>query len=129
MVSMEWEEKQLKRLILSARSDGKTTLVYGNKKREITMKKGERLEVSVMQLATSPSANSLLDNVNRWRRQMQLPPIIADQLSTETTTLDLAGGQATLVNLLGTFAGGGMGSAALGHGDAQPPNTPAGPAQ
>ena len=68
------------------------------------------MEVSVIQLATAPSANSLLDNVNRWRRQMQLPAITADQLPNETITLSLAGGQATLVNLLGNFAGGGMGS-------------------
>jgi hypothetical protein len=90
---------------------------------------GQTLEVSVMQLATSPSTNSLLDNVNRWRGQMLLPPITESQLPTETTTLDLAGGQATLVNLLGNYTGGAMGSAALGHGDAQPPNKPAGQEQ
>jgi alpha-L-fucosidase 2 len=44
---MEWEEKHLTRLILYARSDGNTTLVYGDKKQEITMKKGERLEVAL----------------------------------------------------------------------------------
>jgi hypothetical protein len=90
---------------------------------------GQTLEVSVTQLATAPSANSLLDNVNRWRGQMQLPPITEDQLPNETITLSLAGGQATLVNLLGSFASGGTGSAALGHGNSQPPSEPAGSKQ
>ena len=46
---------------------------------------GQKLEVSVIQLATSPSVTSILDNVNRWRRQMQLPPIAAEQLAAKTT--------------------------------------------
>jgi alpha-L-fucosidase 2 len=46
-ISMDWEDRALTRLVISAKSDGKTTLVYGNKKREITMKKGELLEVAL----------------------------------------------------------------------------------
>jgi len=89
---------------------------------------GQTLEVSVIPLASAPSASSLLDNINRWRRQMQLPPITDAQLADQTTTIDLAGGQATLVNLVGQFAGGEMGSTTLGQGDRRPAEPPAGQA-
>jgi hypothetical protein len=91
---------------------------------------GKTLEVSVIPLATGPSPASLLDNVNRWRGQMRLPPITADQLPNETTTLDLPGGPATLVNLVGHAQSGGMGSTARQLGSSAPavnsePNEPA----
>ena len=81
---------------------------------------GQTLEVSVIPLATGPSPDSLLDNVNRWRGQMRLPPIAADQLPNETTTLDLPGGPATLVNLVGNAQSGGMGSTARQLGSSAP---------
>jgi hypothetical protein len=87
---------------------------------------GQMLEVSVMQLATSTSSSSLLDNINRWRKQMQLAPITAEQLPQETTALELPSGQATLVELLGNFQSGGMGNGALGGRDA-PPSQPSSP--
>ncbi len=85
----------------------------------------QTLEVSVMQLATSLSGSSVLDNVNRWRQQMRLPAITHSELDQETTTVELASGPATLVNLLGHYAGGALGSAAPGHGDARPAQVPA----
>ncbi|MHB8969042.1 MAG: hypothetical protein ACYC3X_03075 [Pirellulaceae bacterium] len=81
---------------------------------------GQTLEVSVIPLATGPAPDSLLNNVNRWRGQMQLPPIAADQLPNETITLDLPGGQATLVNLVGTAQSGGMGNTARQLGSSAP---------
>ena len=41
-------------------------------------------------------------NVNRWRRQLGLPPVAQDQLATVTQPLDTAGGRATLVDFAGT---------------------------
>ncbi|MGD0812118.1 MAG: hypothetical protein ABSA83_00790 [Verrucomicrobiota bacterium] len=41
-------------------------------------------------------------NVNRWRRQLGLPPVGQDQLATVTQPLDTAGGRATLVDFAGT---------------------------
>jgi hypothetical protein len=41
-------------------------------------------------------------NVNRWRRQMSLPPIEEDKLDSVTQPLDTAGGKATLVDFTGT---------------------------
>ena len=74
---------------------------------------GQRLEVSVIQLATSSSATSILDNVNRWRRQMRLPPLNQAKLEQKTTKLDLAEGTAVLVNEEGNFSSGSMGSPSL----------------
>ena len=48
-------------------------------------------------------------NVNRWRGQLQLPPIGADALAGESVQVPLDGATATVVDLLGTSAGGGMG--------------------
>jgi hypothetical protein len=77
---------------------------------------GHKLEVSIIQLATSPSPTSVLDNVNRWRRQMGLTPIEMEQLDKETSTITLADGTAVLVNLVGNFASGGMGSRGMAGG-------------
>ena len=81
---------------------------------------GKTLEISVIPLATDSAPNSLLDNINRWRGQMQLAPISADQLAAETTLLNLPGGQATLVNLAGNFRSGGMGGTAQQLGSSAP---------
>jgi hypothetical protein len=75
---------------------------------------GRKLDVSVIQMATDTSPDSLLGGVNRWRMLMQLPPITAEQLPQKTTTLELAGGTATLVNLVGNFQSG-RGSPSLGQ--------------
>jgi len=85
----------------------------------------QTLEVSVMPLATSLSGSSVLDNVNRWRQQMRLPAITHSELDQETTTVEMASGPATLVNLLGHYAGGALGSAAPRHGHARPAQVPA----
>ncbi len=43
-------------------------------------------------------------NVNRWRKQMGLPPVGHDKLESVTQTLDTAGGKATLVDFTGKDA-------------------------
>jgi alpha-L-fucosidase 2 len=44
-ISMDWTQKKLKNLIIYAKADGKTTLICGDKKKEINLKKGQRLEL------------------------------------------------------------------------------------
>ncbi len=85
---------------------------------------GQTLEVSVIQLETSPSPTSLLDNVNRWRQQMQLPAITEKDLPRETVTVDLPDGTATLVSLLGRYSGGDTASSTLGSGSVPTASTP-----
>lgn len=65
------------------------------------------LEVSVTALPNSDSdaTNYVLVNVNRWRGQLRLPPIEADQLSGEAKEIKLDGATATLVNLVGHATG------------------------
>ena len=100
----------------SCRNPGRKTSGSGQRLATLSVDvDGQTLEVSVIQLATAPSANSLLDNVNRWRRQMQLPPITADQLPHETTTLEPRRGPSHAGESAGQFPSGGMGNAALGH--------------
>jgi len=84
---------------------------------------GRKLEVSVVGLPTGPIEESILANVNRWRRQMQLPPVAEQQLGDITSELDYSDGSAVLVNLVGRFEGGGMNSASLQQrpGPAQEP--------
>ena len=74
---------------------------------------GQRLEVTVIELPNNNSPTAVLDNVNRWRRQMQLPPIEQSELATNTSEITLADGTAIYVNLVGSFRNtmprGGMG--------------------
>ncbi len=44
-ISMDWENKTLKKLSVVAKVNGKTTLYYGNEKREISLKRGQALEM------------------------------------------------------------------------------------
>jgi hypothetical protein len=69
------------------------------------------LELTVMALPNSGEnpVGYILDNVNRWRGQLRLPPITADQLGSETTTLDVGGTSSTVVNLAGHAAPNSMG--------------------
>ena len=71
---------------------------------------GKLLELSVTVLPKSgDDASYSLVNINRWRGQMKLPPIEREQLPNESTTVELDGTTATVVNLLGTATAGGMG--------------------
>jgi hypothetical protein len=51
----------------------------------------------------------LLANINRWRGQVQLPPITAEELDDQSRRIELDGFAATVVDLTGKTSGGGMG--------------------
>ena len=72
---------------------------------------GKPLEVTVTALpnAGGDDANYILQNVNRWRGQLKLPPTTTEQLATEATVVKVDALSATIVNLLGTAAPTGMG--------------------
>ncbi|KAF2335568.1 glycoside hydrolase family 95 protein [Flavobacterium daemonense] len=44
-IEMNWNNKTIQKLIISSKIGGKTTLIFGDKKQEIVLKKGEKLEV------------------------------------------------------------------------------------
>jgi hypothetical protein len=62
---------------------------------------GTELETTVIPLATMDTPTAILDNVNRWRKQMQLPAIADGELEEETSQVKLAGGTAVTVDLTG----------------------------
>jgi len=64
---------------------------------------GQSLELSIIPMPTSASSQSLLDNINRWRRQMGRETLAAEQLDKQTVKLQLADGTATLINFAGRF--------------------------
>ncbi len=71
---------------------------------------GRTLELAVSTLVKPPgdAQKYLLDNVNRWRNQLGLAPIGPDELTGQTSSVKLAGGQtATLVDLVGKLQSGG----------------------
>ena len=73
---------------------------------------GEKpLELTVTALPKPPGddENYALANINRWRGQLKLPPIALAQLSAESTSLELDGTRATVVDMVGTAAPGSMG--------------------
>ncbi|WP_035652967.1 glycoside hydrolase N-terminal domain-containing protein [Flavobacterium sp. ASV13] len=44
-IEMNWSNKTIQKLIVSSKIGGKTTLIFGDKKQEIVLKKGEKLEI------------------------------------------------------------------------------------
>jgi hypothetical protein len=46
---------------------------------------GAEADLSITML--SAATNPLLENINRWRRQISLPPLTESQVAAETTTL------------------------------------------
>jgi hypothetical protein len=67
-------------------------------------KDGSPLELTVISLPIGDVAmdDYLLQNVNRWRRELQLKPIQPSDLAAETETVQVGEITATLVNLLGS---------------------------
>ena len=45
-ISMEWKNKNLMKVNLYAKKDAKTMLINGDKEKEITMKKGEKIKIN-----------------------------------------------------------------------------------
>ena len=67
------------------------------------------LEMSVIGLpAIGDWESQLLDNINRWRGQMKLPPTLAGGLAAETTPLDNAPQGSVAVDLQGADPAGAM---------------------
>ncbi len=82
------------------------------------------LEVSVTPLAL-PDAEwdeALLQNINRWRGQLSLSSIEADELKNTTEQIKLADATATLVNLVGTQMPDGLPRAAAAPAERGPPS-------
>ena len=44
-ISMEWSQNKLKSLVIFAKADGKTTLICGDKRKEVNMKKGQKMKI------------------------------------------------------------------------------------
>ena len=67
----------------------------------------------------------VLDNVNRWRQQLNLAPVTAEELASTTKPLKIDGREATLVSLVGKGSGG-MGGAPFAPfaGGQLPPDHP-----
>lgn len=89
---------------------------------------GKPLELSVIPLPFNGSDTSkyVLDNVNRWRGQLNLQPIAADELAGATKALKIGDHEATLVSLVG-MGSGGMGGAPFAPfagGKSLPPDHP-----
>jgi hypothetical protein len=69
---------------------------------------GKPLEMSVTALPWGGTEDDLVSNVNRWRGQMQLPPIGAQQLKEVISEVKAGDANITLVDLRGRSAGAGM---------------------
>ncbi len=92
---------------------------------------GKPLEISV-----SEAGGDLLANVNRWRQQLRLPAIAADELTTSSKTIKIGEHEATFVSLVGkgsgqmggapfaTFAGGGGAALPADHPPLDPKSAP-----
>jgi hypothetical protein len=65
---------------------------------------GESAEITV--IALGPNSGSILDNVNRWRGQVRLEPLTAEQLDADTQSLDAQNAPGTYVALHGPDDGG-----------------------
>jgi hypothetical protein len=81
--------------------------------RDATIRVGEggdalELTVSRMALPKEIEPRLVLNNINRWRGQMNLRPIAYSEFNAETRTVELAAGKATVVDFKGEFSGGPM---------------------
>lgn len=98
----------------------------GSGMRFATLRGGD-VEISVISLPVPDGDESqyLLSNINRWRSQLQLPPIAADQLENETQQIESAdGAQTTLVDLRGWEAADEMRPSFVGSSRNLPTNHP-----
>ena len=66
------------------------------------------LEITVSALPWTGTPDDLLRNVNRWRGQLQLPPVRAGQVAETTRAAKAGDVSITIVDLRGHFAGSGM---------------------
>ncbi len=73
----------------------------GMRKATFRMGKGKD-EVEMSVIALSGRAGGNLPNVNRWRRQVGLAPLVADQLSGQSQSVKSAAGEMLVVDFTGT---------------------------
>jgi len=73
-------------IVWTAPSDWKTKALGSMRKGSYTVP-GSAGDADVSITMLSAAANPLLENINRWRRQIALPPISGADLPTQTTTL------------------------------------------
>lgn len=73
------------------------TLIFGSQKPPL------EVSVSMVRIIGGDEDRTVLDNVNRWRKQMSLSEIDKSQLKSQSQEIQLADATATLVNLTGTF--------------------------
>jgi alpha-L-fucosidase 2 len=45
-ISMNWQHKTLKNLVIYAKADGKTTLIYNGSQKEVFLKKGQKMKIN-----------------------------------------------------------------------------------
>jgi hypothetical protein len=75
------------------------------------------LELSVTALPKSGDDDSYaLVNVNRWRDQLQLPPVTLEQMKQESVAVPVGDSKATVVNVAGWAKAGGMGGPFMSGG-------------
>ncbi|MDX1945772.1 MAG: hypothetical protein SFU86_10280 [Pirellulaceae bacterium] len=94
----------------------------------IVIPSGEKpLEISVIPLPRGDDDGAyLLENVNRWRGQVSLPPINKAELARTTETIKVGDYDCTFVSLVGTSGGGGgMSGAPFAPFAKGPPSGPA----
>jgi hypothetical protein len=63
-----------------------------------------RIEMTVIALPSRGAPGELLDNVNRWRGQMNLPHVDVKGLADSTTQKKVGDGAMTIVDLRGSFS-------------------------
>ncbi len=54
-----------------------------------------------LRITITPAGGDLLANINRWRRQVQLPPVTVDELREQIVELKIEGGKGAYVALVG----------------------------
>src|SRR5262249_38066326 len=67
------------------------------------------LELRVSRLPNVAAAADVLQNVNRWRGQVNLPPLTAAELKEQAREVKIDGIAGTRVDMTGTRGAGGMG--------------------
>ncbi len=88
---------------------------------------GKPLEITVTQLPWSGTPEGMQQNVNRWRQQLELPPIGPVQVTDNTRQIKAGDLAITVVDLRGHFGASGMAPpfAGLGAGSrSAPSNSP-----
>jgi len=79
----------------------KTLPASGMRVAAFSVGEGEQAaEITVIPLG--PQAGSLLDNINRWRQQIELAPIKSDELAASVSEIDVGDDQGQYAELIGS---------------------------